>query len=247
MRLKYKRDINFMFLIAFVILGIMVAVQFRSVIITNKQKAEMVDKISKLRDQAKDYDERIEDMKKSISENEKKRDGLLKEVVLDNRSAYLNSLYKTLEDAKLKAGLLEVAGPGIIIQMNDAAEYSIDPRDYIIHDKQLVKVINELKKAGAQAISIDGERIMGTRELVCAGPTVRINKNRYPVPYEIKAIGDPDTLLDSVNNSAVVVSMLEYKIRITADKADELVIPQFMGGRIDQLISAMEVAKDEIK
>ena len=65
---------------------------------------------------------------------------------------------------------------------------------YIIHDDDLLRVINELRAAGAEAIAINGERIVAMSEIRCAGPTLSVNNNRSAPPYEIKAIGNPNNL-----------------------------------------------------
>ena len=62
---------------------------------------------------------------------------------------------------------------------------------YIIHDEDLLRVLNELCAAGAEAISINDQRIVATTEVRCAGPTVSVNNVRSAPPYVIKAIGNP--------------------------------------------------------
>ena len=68
------------------------------------------------------------------------------------------------------------------------------PSWFIIHDYDIRTILNELKTAGAQAIAINGERVVPMSEQICVGPTIIINDNRYPVPYIIEAIGEPDGL-----------------------------------------------------
>ncbi|HEX2926870.1 MAG TPA: DUF881 domain-containing protein, partial [Ruminiclostridium sp.] len=100
----------------------------------------------------------------------------------------------------------------------------------------------ELKMAGAQALSVNGERIISTSEQVCAGPQIFINNNRYPVPYEIKAIGDPDKLEKNISESETMASLLECRIRVSITKSRELTISRYIGD-ISKLISALEVEK----
>jgi len=116
----------------------------------------------------------------------------------------------------------------------------------IIHDQDLRIILNELKKGGAQAISINGERIMPMSEQVCAGPTILINKNRYTAPYIIKAIGDPDNLYKVMINCNRLGLMIRDKIKVKIDKSDEITIELFKGiNEIDKLISGMEVLDNE--
>lgn len=101
-----------------------------------------------------------------------------------------------------------------------------------------------MKKAGAQAISIKGERVVSTSEVVCAGPTILINGNRYAVPYEICAIGDPDLLYDSLMRSERVALMIEDKIRVEIKKSKDIWVPRFSNiDNIDKYISGLEAVK----
>src|SRR5690606_23984647 len=99
--------------------------------------------------------------------------------------------------------------------------------DYIIHDADITGILNELRSNGAEAISINGERILGTSKLVCAGPTIFLNKSRYPPPYVIKAIGDPDTLYNAIDQLSNVAIMRIYGIRVDIRKEYDMVIEKY--------------------
>lgn len=146
------------------------------------------------------------------------------------------------------SGLTDVTGKGVVVILNDAEKVSEDENvmDYIIHDEDVYNVINELRAAGAQAISINNERIIATSEMRCAGPTIKINNNRYAVPYEIKAIGDSDVLYDNLKDSNIVNYMKEYRKRVDIQKNDNIIIPAFKND-ISGLISKLEVVSDDGK
>ena len=236
-------DKKFIFLIIFLILGLLMTIQFRTTLIANKQKTQSELNVDKLKSQLADEISIENALKQSIRENEIKKEAYLKSYIENNNDEQLKQLKAKLDDARLKAGLTDVKGPGLIVKLDDspARTANIDPNDSIIHDSDVVGVVNMLKAAGAQAISIDGERIIATSEQVCAGPTIRINKNRYAAPYEIKAIGDPDRMLDELEKSAIVALLREYyKIRVDITKSQDLTISKF-GGNIDNLTYALEV------
>ena len=65
-----------------------------------------------------------------------------------------------------------------------------------MHDYSLYEVLNEIKAEPA-AIAVNNERLISTTEIICAGPTTRINRNRYAVPYEIKVIGDSKNIREA--------------------------------------------------
>ena len=105
-------------------------------------------------------------------------------------------LTEQLGNAENLAGLTDVVGPGVIVTMRDATDR--DPNraseNYTIHDGNIRDIINELLASGAEAISVNGERVIATTSIRCVGPTVTINNTRYAEPYIIRAIGDPKTL-----------------------------------------------------
>jgi uncharacterized protein YlxW (UPF0749 family) len=141
------------------------------------------------------------------------------------------------------AGLTAVKGSGIVMTLNDAAvpgEMALE--DYIIHDSDIIPLLNELRMAGAEAISINGERVLGMTKTVCAGPTILINRSRYPVPFEFKAIGDPQVLYDALENSESVGVLRLYDIRVEIRIEPELTIGKFRTyDTMNELMTGLEV------
>ncbi|MCR4435587.1 MAG: DUF881 domain-containing protein [Clostridiales bacterium] len=239
-------DRKFIFLVIFFLLGIAFTLQVRSTIDANRQKTATSLNIEKLKAQLSEEEKSRAYLEKLIDENEKKKEAYLKANVENKNDEQLKELKRELDSIKLMGGLTDVKGPGVIISLDDAAikstDTQIDYNDYLIHDIDVVRILNNLKGAGAQAIAVNGERIIATSEQVCAGPTIRINKSRYAVPYEIKAIGDPDLLYESLNKSEAVALMLEFKIKVEITKSKEIFIPKY-NKNLDSLISALEVDK----
>jgi uncharacterized protein YlxW (UPF0749 family) len=95
-------------------------------------------------------------------------------------SDYSKLLAKQLERAEIMAGLTAVEGSGIIVTLRDSTTQSTnttDPNLYVVHDTDILWIINELRDAGAEAIQLNGERIISTTEIRCAGSTVSVNNN----------------------------------------------------------------------
>jgi uncharacterized protein YlxW (UPF0749 family) len=84
-------------------------------------------------------------------------------------------LNQSLQEAKMIAGLQEVEGPGIELILQDSKKRppgdspELLPELYTIHDYDLLRVVNELRQAGAEAISINGQRIVSTTGIRCTG------------------------------------------------------------------------------
>jgi uncharacterized protein YlxW (UPF0749 family) len=161
-----QKDYNFIFLIAFIILGILVAVQFRSTIDLRNQKQQNVTDSEKLLAQL-NMEKSIEsELRGEIEIIYTQKEAIEKTIIEEKYDTVLVNEWETI---RLKAGLIDVKGPGIEIKLDDApAKVGGDPNKLIIHDQDIRIILNELKKAGAQAISINGERIGATSEQVCA-------------------------------------------------------------------------------
>jgi uncharacterized protein YlxW (UPF0749 family) len=234
-------DRKFVFLLAFIILGIALSIQFRSTLYNNSKNTSVIKRIEYYNAQLTAEKKKIEEIKKSIIKNQEKKDELLKTFSAMKIDKTRTLLGKELFDARFKAGLTDVKGRGVLIVMDDAPARQVEnPNELIIHDSDVWRIINILKAAGAQAISMNGERLISTSEQICNGPTIRINKNRYAVPFEIKAIGDPDLLESGINNDPYIADMRGSNIKIEIKKYDEILIPRYSYSLDDQL-SGMEV------
>jgi uncharacterized protein YlxW (UPF0749 family) len=119
----------------------------------------------------------------------------------DGRAKALND---ELQKAKLLAGIIEVTGPGILLTLQDSktgppSNRQFEQENYIIHDVTLQRGLNELNSAGAEAISINGQRFISRTPIRCVGPTAIVNGVPLASPYEIRVIGDPKTLESALN------------------------------------------------
>ena len=140
---------------------------------------------------------------------------------------------KSLVELKLQAGLLPLEGQGVIVTMDDSTgkvRAEENPNLYVIHDDDILRVINELWAAGAEAISINGQRLVATSEIRCAGPTLSVNNVRSAAPYEISAIGDKKSLENSIKMRGGVEDTLKvWGIRLEIEASDEVYIPAYSG------------------
>ena len=107
---------------------------------------------------------------------------------------------RLFDETKAFAGTLPVRGPGVIVILKDSPKVNSSLvsqerlSDYIVHDRDVREVVNELFAAGAEAVSVNGQRLVGNSSIRCVGPVVRVNSTPIAVPFVIKAIGDPDAL-----------------------------------------------------
>ena len=102
-------------------------------------------------------------------------------------------LLEELDYYKTISGTTDVHGEGVIVYIDDgtrALYEGEDPNTVLVHDMDLLTVINELNRSGAEVLSVNGQRVANTTSISCSGYTVRINGQFFARPFEIRAIGD---------------------------------------------------------
>lgn len=156
------------------------------------------------------------------------------ENIVTGEENIIDILESDLKLNKIKAGYTKLEGPGIEIIMFDNLLLDnnvISYNDDIIHDVDILNIINDLKIAGAEAISINDERITSASEIKCGGPIIRVNDRSLGAPFSIKAIGDPKVLMAAVNAPGTYGETLKtiYGIGLEPYIVDKLVIPSYKG------------------
>lgn len=208
------------------VLGIMLAFQFR--VTREINKTEPV--------------QRAQQMSAELSQLKKDRDSFQARVAelratLDQLPAgpRESELKEELDMARILAGVTELSGPGVEVTLNDS-NISLKPGDnpnlYVLHDEDVLRVLNEIRAAGAEAISINGQRLLANTEIRCTGPTIVLNKNkRLAPPYVITAIGNPDTLEGSIKMKGGVAETLQFwGIQVGVKKIPQVTVPPYSGG-----------------
>lgn len=105
------------------------------------------------------------------------------------------SLAAYLHDVEQAAGLTRVAGPGLRVTFSDADPgCSAREEDCRIQDTDLQLAVNALFAAGAEAVAVNGERVIATTALRRAGRQILVNYRVLTAPYVLEAIGNPDRL-----------------------------------------------------
>jgi len=215
--MKQFRQGGWMIALVCVLIGFMIAVQFRTVQDTKGSISQ----------------QRIEELSDRLLQTEHERDELGEELrkvqtaVADAQSSVDGEMLR------YRAALLPLAGEGVVVRMDDSTKKvksGENPNLYIIHDDDLLRVINELRAAGAEAISVNGQRLVGTSEIRCAGPTLSVNNVRSSAPFEIRAIGDKKSLENSLKMRGGVVETLSvWGIQLDITVSDDVYIPPYRG------------------
>ena len=171
--------------------------------------------------------EEVADLKILI---EQKKNQLVEyEKAIDEDNGIKGILEEDIEYMKMYCGLTDVRGKGIMVKISDnmrntGGNIKLD----IVHDIDIAAIINELRNAGAEAISINGKRIINSTEIVCVGPLIKINGEGVAAPFVISAIGNQDLLSASINapNTYAYKIEEEYGIDIDTRRSEDISIPK---------------------
>ena len=172
------------------------------------------------------YDNMVEDLANAETELEKER-----ESATQNDEA-LTEKEKQITEGNKIIGLTEVTGPGVIVTLSDSkkdASSSLDPSSLLVHDTDVLSVINELKNAGAEAISINDQRIVSTTGIICGGNIIDINGEKVGAPFEIKAIGLPEQLAALDRQGGYLEILRSYSIEVKLERSENITIPRYTG------------------
>ena len=123
-----------------------------------------------------------------------------------------------IAENEILLGVTDVKGEGIVISILDGKD--------LIHQEDLIIMIDELKNAGAQAISINDQRITNSTYLYCDGSVILIDGEKIGNPFTIKAIGNSETIYGAITRNKGYISVLkkdELEINIEQSKDVEIV------------------------
>ncbi|MGZ8744192.1 MAG: DUF881 domain-containing protein, partial [Nocardioides sp.] len=150
-----------------------------------------------------------------------------------------NSAQEQAQALRGPAGLDPVTGPGLTITLADAPEAIADTVEdddidnLVVHQQDIQAVANALWAGGAEAMTIQGQRVVSTTGIRCVGNTVVLHDVPYAPPYRISAIGPAGDMLDAVTDSPFIGFYLEavaaYQLGWDVDIEPDLEFPGYAG------------------
>lgn len=216
-----KKDKNVMAVIIGIVCILLVAImfaQFKTIEetdiagIRNAREEELQTMIATLKTRYEETNEKLQETNQKIAEYT---------TMTQSTQETENLLSKELSQTNMLVGKTDVTGDGVVITLSDNQNKQIEYTD-------LIKLVNELKLAGAEAISINDQRIVNMTDIVMVNDIMLINSERVISPYIIRAIGDQTYLssalslknsgyIDKMTSSGKTASMtLEKNIKILA-------------------------------
>ena len=151
-------------------------------------------------------------------------------------STTLADLNRRLAQARLAAGLTRLQGPGVIVEIADSQRVvpaGENPANYIVLVDDLRDLVTALWASGAEAITINGERLVATSSLYGVGQSILVNTAFLSPPFRIEAIGAEGLLdrfvLDSAYLGRVAQRIDVFGLEFATATADNLELPAFVG------------------
>lgn len=188
---------------------------------------------AELRQQLANWKSKYEETKEKAEEISNTLETYKEETTSDTKTKVaLEAELKTLEQA---LGKTDVEGEGIIISLSEKNESELSEDEYItpIVAEDLIYIVNSLKDAGAEAISINNERIINSTDIVDIGEyvNIKINSNHIRTSnYEIKAIGNSSYLESSIFGKGGYAEQLNISgIKATVQKSNKVRINKYNG------------------
>lgn len=188
--MKYKPNKSLWIGLLCVILGIVISLQFKIVqknylegLNPGVVSSQLISELTKLRGEKAELAMQVDELQKKIDDIE---DSAASE------SQVIKGLKDELDKYKIVSGAVDVQGDGVeVIIDNPAKELSFSNDLNIINEYEyILRAINELFAGGAEAISVNEQRIISTSEVRTAGKSLVINKVPVSAPIVIKAIGN---------------------------------------------------------
>ena len=219
-----------------IVLGVMcfaltlgICVQIRTVQNTNSTVSNNYEE-NNLRAEVLRYKERYENQYGELAKAEQELEEARQASTQNNTD--LEQKEQEIQQGNKILGLSEVTGSGVTITLTDSKRdisSTLDPSSLVVHDIDVLSVINELKNAGAEAISINDQRVVPSTGIICGGNIIDINGEKVGAPFVIKAIGLPEQLAALSRPYGYLDTLESYGIGAELKKSDSITIPKYTG------------------
>ena len=174
-----------------------------------------------LRDQVLKWKEKYDVTYNNLEKAQDKLENMRQDAVQNDQDS--QNMKEELNLANILLGTTEVEGNGITIELEDGKD--------LVHQEDLIEIVNELKNAGAEAIAVNDQRIVNTSFISCDGNVILIDGNKVGTPFNILAIGSPEMLYGALTRNGGFLEILQnkYGIKVEVKKTNNLKIPKYNG------------------
>lgn len=212
---------------ALFVLGFLVAAQLSAegprIRYTTQERAPLIETALGLQDQQDALQARILQLREEIVDLEGDEPG---------SEALVRQLNAALEHARIAGGLVQVTGPGIVFRLEDAENPGTE-HDALVTARDIRTLVQELWLAGAEAVSINGERVTTGTAVLDIGNAILANSAYLAPPYEVSVIG-PDDLYERMAGTVSFVEFIQARIdpfglRLSFAELEAVMVPAYAG------------------
>lgn len=187
---------------------------------------------------------RVEQRQKDVETLQREIDAAIDKA---DASSGVVDVVRRLRGLRDLAGLSTARGSGMRVTLTDAPRSSatrgVDPNFLVVHQQDLQAFVNALWAGGAEAVSLQGQRLVSTTAIVCVGSTVVIDGRAYAPPYEIEAVGDAPGMTYSLSTSPEVANYERYVekfgLGLTVRSSDDMVLAPYGGASVLRYATAL--------
>lgn len=216
-----RRNRNISFVICFVI-GIILMFQIKSdkdsnIFLNRENLRDMELQLLLESSEVERLNEYLARKEQELEEIQSVENNINLQTILEKQKRYAMSL----------GGFVNYKGPGIQVEIRDS-DFEIlpsqNPNDYVVHDQDVLNIINDLKVAGAEALSINHQILRADSVIKCSGATITVDDRTFGQPFVIRAIGETHQLEAAVKSKESYAFMIEslYGIRIKVTSKESI-------------------------
>lgn len=187
---------------------------------------------SDLKDELLSLQGRYKGLYKELEQKEKKLEQVRLNAAASNETDTQNEA--EIKNNQILLGLTEVSGQGIIITLDENREVNPDEvlniSGYLVHEEDLLYIVNELFNSGADAVAINDQRIVNTTSIICDGNIIRINEQMVGVPITIKAVGFPERMEYALSRpGGYLQKMANDGVVVFTERSESVTVPKYEG------------------
>ena len=227
-----KNKVALIFGIVCLVLTIGICVQIKTVEDAEKETGKIMSSNDGLRDEILQLREKYNNTYKQLENAELELEQVRVQAVSNNTADAEKE--EQIKQMNKLLGYTEVKGKGIIVRLDDNREVTTEEisnvSKFLVHHDDLINIVNELFNSGADAISINGQRIVSTTGIMCDGNIIRVNGEMVGVPITIKAIGFPELLSYQLTRGGGYLWYMERDgVKVSVEASDDITIPKYEG------------------
>jgi uncharacterized protein YlxW (UPF0749 family) len=218
--------------LATVLLGISLVFQFRAVTgprqeLPARDLSELISRVERLEAEMRARGQRLEE-----------EIGALQRRPVAAQTQDGGGSEEELRLLRLASGLYPLSGPGLEIVLEDSGREGrvgfMDPNLLLVHYDHLLFLVNELWVAGAEAVAVNGERVVAQTGFTCAGSLILAGTKKLAPPYVVHALGDPAALRAALTmpGGFIEAQIEPYGLGITIKEKSDLLIPAYQGNLV---------------